>query len=403
MIFHRIIVFTFFLVMAVTVIPVSGTSIEIGVKTGDWVKYEVLGDVPQIADYEWVLLEVQDVSGTEVKVLATVHRIDGGEETNTHTWDIETGREPWIIPANLNSGDSFSLGYNAVNVNDTLTLTYAGANRAMNLLHLVEYDENTEMTAYWDQTTGFLLELSLVNSSPGESWSGGYKALETNLWSPTSALELIWNLSSDRVTRGDHVTVQAEVRDQGGDPVEGAVVTVYIGDKAVDLIDQGSGRYQIDVDTLDIEDGAYNITVLAHKEGYESDETTGTLVIDRRVLSVSVELSAETVNKGEIITVFAEVKDQDENSVEEATVNATLGHKTIYLSDEGSGQYRGNIDTFDIDEGTYNIEVIAEKEFCESAQNTETLTVKALTRLVTYGVIAVAVIIIVLAFAFLRR
>lgn len=403
MMFHRIIVFAFFLTMAVTVIPVSGTDIEIGVKTGDWVKYEVLGDVPQIANYEWVMLEIQDVSGTEITVLATVHRIDGGEETNTLTWDVETGREPWIIPANLNVGDSFSLGYNAVNVNDTLTLTYTGASRAVNLLHLFEYDENTEMTAYWDQTTGFLLELSLVNSSPDESWSGGYKAIETNLWSPASVLELTWELSSGKVTRGDHVTVQAEVRDQRGDPVEGAVVTVYIGDKAVDLIDQGSGHYQIDVDTLDIEDGTYNITVLAHKEGYESGETTDTLIIDKRVLSVTVELSAETATKGEIITVFAEVKDLDENQIEGATVNATLGHKTIYLSDEGNGQYRGNIDTFDIDEGTYLVEVIAEKEFCESAQNTETLTVKELTRLVTYGVIVVAVIIIVLTFLFLRR
>ncbi len=402
MMFHRMIVFAFFLTVVVTVIPVSGTSIEVGVKTGDWVKYEVLGELPQIADYEWVLLEVQDVSGTEITVLATVHHIDGGEETNTLTWDVETGIEPWIIPANLNTGDSFSLGYKAVNVNDTLTLTYAGANRAVNLLHLVEYDENTEMTAYWDQTTGFLLELFLVNSSPGESWSGGYKVLETNLWSPVSVLELTWNLSSGRVTRGDHVTVWAEVRDQGGVPVEGAVVTVYIGDKAVDLIDQESGHYQIDVDTLDIEDGDYDITVLAHKEGYESDETKGTLVIDRRVLSVSVELSVETVNKGEIITVFAEVKDLDGSPVEEATVNATLGHKTIYLSDEGNGQYQGNIDTFDIDEGTYNIEVMAEKEFCESAQNREALTVKDLTRLVIYGVLAVAVIIIVLAFLFLR-
>ena len=389
--------------MTVAVIPVTGADIDLGVKTGDWIKYEVRGNVPQIADYEWVNLEIQDVTETEVTILATVHYKSGGEETNTLTWNVETGREPWIIPANLNADDEFTFGYSTVSVNDSITLTYAGASRTVNLLHLIKYDEFTEMTAYWDQATGFLLELSLINSSPSESWSGGYKAVETNLWSPTSALELTWDLSSERVKRGDLVTVQAEVRDREGKPIEGAVVTVYIDDKAVDLIDQSSGHYQVDVETLYIEDGTYTVTVLTHKEGFESDEKTGTLTIEKRTLTVTVELSTDTATKGEIITVFAEVKDLDENLVEGATVNATLGHKTVYLSDEGNGQYRGSIDTFDIEEGTYSVEVVVEKEFYESARDVETLTVKEYTRLLIYGVTVVAVIIIVVAFLFLRR
>ncbi len=56
-------------------------------------KYEVLGNVPQIANYESVSLEIQDVSGTEIKIMATVHCKSGREEANTLTWDIETGRE----------------------------------------------------------------------------------------------------------------------------------------------------------------------------------------------------------------------------------------------------------------------------------------------------------------------
>lgn len=396
----RIIIFVFLSVI-ITATPVSALNIEVGIKVGDWVKYEVLGNVPQIADYEWVMLEVQDVSGTEITMSATVHYRGGGEETNTLTWDVETGREPWIIPANLNVDDVFSFGYNTVSVNDTLTLPYAGASRAVNLLHLTKYDEYTEMTAYWDQATGFLLELSLINSSPGESWSGGYKAIETNLWLSTPVLKLAWELSSERVTRGDLVTVQAEVNDQLGEPVEGAVVTVYIGDKAVDLIDQGGGHYQVEVETSDIEDGMYTVTVLTHKEGYESDETTRTLTIDPRILHVTVELSVDTVTKGEIVTVFAEVKDLDENPIEGATVNATLGHKTIYLTDEGSGNYQGNIDTFDIDEGTYQVTVIAEKEFCESAHNAERLTVKASVPWLLY--IGLVSIIVIIVFVYILR
>jgi len=99
-------------------------------------------------------LEVQDVSGTEITMLVTVHYIDGREEINTLTWDIEMGREPWIIPANLNTGDEFTFGYNAVNLNDTLTLTYAGASRAVNFLHLEKQDEYTEMMEYLDKISG---------------------------------------------------------------------------------------------------------------------------------------------------------------------------------------------------------------------------------------------------------
>jgi len=320
------------------------------------------------------------------------------------SFDVETAREPWIIPANLNEDDGFLFGYDIVVVNDTLTLTYADANRTMNLLHLEKYDEYTEMTTHWDQTTGFLLYLSLVKSSPDESWSGGYRAIETNLWFPTPILELTFELSSERVTRGDPVTVRAEVKDQGGEPVEGAVVTVYIDGKAVDLIDHGNGYYQVDVDTLDLEDGSYTITVFTHKEGYESDETTGILTIERRILHVTLELSTDTATQGDIITVSTEVKDLDENPIEGATVNATPGHKTIYLTEEGNGYYQGNIDTFDIDEGTYYVIVIAEKEFCESAQNAEMLTVEAAVPCMLIVGLAIGIVIIAVVVAyFLKR
>lgn len=401
--FFRLYLLVFLVSTTVSAVPVYGANVDVGVNVGDWVKYEVIGTVPQIEDYEWVKLEVQDVSGTEITMIATVRYRDGGEEINALSWDVDTGREPWVIPANLNEGDSFPFGYDTVFVNETLSMTYAGASRTVILLHLIKYDEYTEMTAHWDQATGFLLELSLIKSSPDESWTGGYKAIETNLWSPTPVLEITFELSSERVTRGDHVTVSAEVKDQGGEPVEGAVVTVYIDDKAVDLTDYGNGYYQVNVDTLDIEDGSYTITVFTHKEGYESDETTGTLIIDRRILHVTLELSTDTATQGDIITVSAEVKDLDENPIEGATVNATLGHKTIYLSDEGSGNYQGNIDIFDIDEGTYPVTVMAEKEFCEPSQNAEMLTVEADVTWILNVVLVIGVVIIALVVVYVLK
>jgi len=161
----------------------------------------------------------------------------------------------------------------------------------------------------------------------------------------------------------------------------------------------------VNVDTLDIEDGSYTITVFTHREEYESDETTGTLIIERRILHVTMELSADTATQGDIITVSAEVKDLDENPIEGATVNATLGYKTVYLSDEGSGNYQGNIDTFDIDEGTYSVTVMVEKEFCEPAQNAEILTVEAdVTWILIVGLaIGVVTIALVVVYVLKRR
>ena len=381
------------------VMPVSGASYSVGVKVGDWIKYEVTGTVPYLSDYDWVRLEVQNVNGTEITILATVHYKNGAEETNSLSWDIETGREPWIIPANLNKGDSIPFRYDTAVINDTLTKTYAGASRTVNLLNLSEYDEYTEMIAYWDQDTGFLLELFLNYSSLTESWAGGYKAIETSLWSPTPQMTI--ELSSETAARGDLVTVSASMEDLAGNPIEGATVTVYINDKAVDLLDLGDGYYEVDVDTSDIIEGTYEITVSAHKEGLQPIDVSGTLRVELRILHVTIQLSTDTATQGDIVTVSATVRDLAENPIEGATVFAILGHKTVTLSDQGTGNYGGNIDTFDISEGTHLVTVTAEKELCEPAENAETLNVKAAVPWVLY--IGVAAIIIVIAVVIIYR
>jgi len=383
------------------VIPISGANSSTGVNVGGWMKYEVVGTIPYLSDYDWVRLEIQNVNVTEITILATIRYKNGAEETNTLSWDIETGRELWIIPANLNKGDPFPFRYNTAVINDTLTQTYAGASRTVNLLNLSRYEEYTELTAYWDQATGFLLELSLNYSSPTESWTGGYKAIETNMW--FSIPQMTMELSSETVIRGDPVTVSSMIKDLAGNPIEGAIVTVYIDDKAVDLTDLGDGYYEVEVDTFDVVEGTYEITVSAHKEGLESIDVSGTLTVETRILHVTIQISTDTATQGDIITVSATVKDLAENPIEGATVFATLGHKTITLSDQGSGNYEGNIDTFDVSEGTYLVTVTAEKELCESAENAETLNVKAAIPWLLYIGIAAIVLVIVAVILYKRR
>jgi len=263
--------------VTISVVPVWATNYNVGIEVGDWIKYVVYGTVPQLDQYEWVKMEVQSLSGTEITVLATIHYEDGREETNTINWDVETGGQPWIVPADLSKGDAFRIGYATWIINDTVTRTYAGASRSVNLLNVSEYDVDTEMVAYWDQTSGVLVELILNKSSPTESWAGGYTAIETSIWSPT--LQATAELSSDTPTQGETVTISTVVKDEAENPIEGATVSARIEEKIVSLSDLGGGNYEGILETADLPVGTYSIIITVEKDGYESTQTSQNLTV----------------------------------------------------------------------------------------------------------------------------
>jgi hypothetical protein len=223
-------------------------------------------------------MEVQGLSGTEITVLATIHYKDGSEDTSTLSWDMEAGIQPWVIPADLNKGDTIPFAYTTWVINDTVTRTYVGASRSVNFLNLSKYQVDTEMVAYWDQTTGFLVELSLSKSSPTESWIGGYTAIETNMWSPV--LQATSELSSDTATQGETVTVSAVVRDEAENLIEGATVSARIDNSNISLSDLGGGSYEGILETADLPTGTYSIIITVEKAGYESDQMSQNLIIE---------------------------------------------------------------------------------------------------------------------------
>jgi hypothetical protein len=94
-------------------------------------------------------------------------------------------------------------------------------------------------------------------------------------------MKVIVELSSDNVARGDEVTIFVVVKDDGGNPIEGATVTAIIGDLEVlfILLDQGSGKYQVAIDTSIVSEGTYEIVVTVEKEGYEPSQTSRTLTV----------------------------------------------------------------------------------------------------------------------------
>jgi len=100
-------------------------------------------------------------------------------------------------------------------------------------------------------------------------------ALRTNVFK----MQVIIELSSDTVARGDEVTIFVVVKDEGENPIEGATVTATIGDLEVLFIlsDHGDGNYQVAIDTSIVKEGTYEIVVTVEKEGYEPSQTSQTL------------------------------------------------------------------------------------------------------------------------------
>ena len=94
-------------------------------------------------------------------------------------------------------------------------------------------------------------------------------------------MQVIVELSSDTVTRGDDVTIFVVVKDDGGKPIEGATVTATIGDLEVLFLlsDHGNGNYQVVIDTSIVNEGTYDIVVTVEKEGYEPSQTSQALTV----------------------------------------------------------------------------------------------------------------------------
>ncbi|TRO53574.1 hypothetical protein E2P61_00805, partial [Candidatus Bathyarchaeota archaeon] len=85
--------------------------VSVGVKTGDWIEYNVnyTGTPTEGHDVTWARMEIEDVQGKSVNVAIMVEYSNGTRETISVTLNLEIGQlgDDFIIPADLNSGDTF--------------------------------------------------------------------------------------------------------------------------------------------------------------------------------------------------------------------------------------------------------------------------------------------------------
>jgi hypothetical protein len=153
--------------------------ISVGVKKGDWVEYQVAytGTPTEGHDVTWARMEIKDVQGKSVSVEITVKYSNGTQETVTVTLNLETGQlgDDFIIPANLNSGDTFfDKNVGNITIIGVEERTYAGASRT------VVHTDTSETTYYWDKATGILVE----GNSQFPEYTMNTIVDKTNIWQP---------------------------------------------------------------------------------------------------------------------------------------------------------------------------------------------------------------------------
>ena len=174
-------IFTMLVLIVYLFSVISAAELSVGVQSGDWIEYTVnsTGAPIQGHDVEYARMEIIAVQNPNITVTITSRFTDGSNDTITSVLNIETGHliDDFIIPANLNVGDSFKdENYGSVTINSSEVRTYAGAQRTI----LSATMGNN--TYYWDQATGVSVE--------GSTYTADYSIESvisaTNMWQPTA-------------------------------------------------------------------------------------------------------------------------------------------------------------------------------------------------------------------------
>jgi hypothetical protein len=177
------------LIVLVLVLGLASTVIadlSAGVKKGDWIEYAITttGTPSEGHDIDWSRMEVTDVQGTSIIVYITSRFINGSTENFNSTLNLETGHliDDFIIPANLNAGDTF---IDEKEGNVTLTSSeqhiYAGAIRTV---LTASTSQNTRIV--WDRATG----VSVEATSQLPDYSMHTIIEDTNMWQPSQEMDV---------------------------------------------------------------------------------------------------------------------------------------------------------------------------------------------------------------------
>ena len=183
------------------VLPAFAVVYNPGVTVGEYVKYGNFAGaglgVENFNDYDWLKLQVTEVSGEAVTLLSTSQYKNGTAipgNGSISVWNVEAGTEDGlpstqgpIIAANLNQGDAIPPP-NTFSVNRTENRIYLGVSRIVCILDLTlsTSSYNSTITYVYDRKSGMLLEYATTTTTQAQPQPAittiSYSAIETNIF-----------------------------------------------------------------------------------------------------------------------------------------------------------------------------------------------------------------------------
>jgi hypothetical protein len=123
-------------------------------------------------------------------------------------------------------------------------------------------------------------------------------------------------------------------------------------------------------------DNEFSITVSRAGELTETNFDLGSRVFNVQIISMDTSLSSEILERGEILTVRASLKDISGIPLDGAIVTAIMGSEEVILSSLEEGVYEGSIETLGLSVADYIVELTAEKEGFESRSDSKSIKLK---------------------------
>ncbi|XHH09342.1 MAG: hypothetical protein ACFCUE_01590 [Candidatus Bathyarchaeia archaeon] len=165
------------IVLALTMANIASAQPTAGVKTGDWIEYQVTFTGTPSPDHAvtFARMEILDVSGPMIYVNIVSTYQNGTQETTKSTLNLQTGQliDDFIIPPNLKTGDNFyDSRVGNITISNTAQRSYAGAERTVVLA------TSLGNSYVWDQATG----VSVEGTSSGEDYTMHSLVSATNMW-----------------------------------------------------------------------------------------------------------------------------------------------------------------------------------------------------------------------------
>jgi hypothetical protein len=173
------------------------SQVQIGVKSGDWMKYDIVVEEANFTG--WIRFDLNNVEAG----IITYSSVTYSDTTGNYTYasgqynlgDISAyvvypndTIETFIIPANLKAGDTLLFyGMSAITIAGETSETYLGATRDVLYATYTPVHVPSEASSIdykWDKATGIALEYTAYYPD-GKTTTG--MIADTNMWQPESA------------------------------------------------------------------------------------------------------------------------------------------------------------------------------------------------------------------------